>query len=185
MRINLLAKRYAKAVFELSVEMNITDKVAKDLRLVAKIIEENRLLRKLLHNPVLDSTKKVKILNAIFGKHISKLTNRFLNLITLKNREQYILFICQAFEKIYLDYKNILSAELTTAIKADEKIRREIIEKLKQITNKKIDLHSQVDENIIGGYIIKLDDYQYDASIANQLKRLKKEFSENLYVKQL
>jgi F-type H+-transporting ATPase subunit delta len=184
MRVNLLSKRYAQAVFELSVEYKNTDKVAKDLELIKSVLEENRQLRKILENPVLDDTKKAGLLIKIFGKHIDKLTSGFLHLISRKGRASYLLSICYAFNEIYKDYKNIVSAELITAIKADKEIRETIISKLKQITEKDIELNETVDEDIIGGFVIKLGDYEYNASIANQLKRLEKEFSKNLFVKQ-
>jgi F-type H+-transporting ATPase subunit delta len=184
MRVNLLSKRYAQAVFELSVEYKNTDKVAKDLELIKSVLEENRQLRKILENPVLDDNKKADLLIKIFGKHIDKLTSKFLHLISRKGRASYLLSICYAFNTIFKDYKNIVSAQLVTAVKADDKIRKSIIAKLKQITDKEIELNETVDQDIIGGFVIKLGDFEYNASIQNQLKRLEKEFSKNLFVKQ-
>ncbi len=184
MRVNLLAKRYALALFELSLEDKSTDKIAKDMSFIGKVLEQNRELRKVLENPVLDDAKKATLLVKIFGNNIQKLTKRFLHLISRKGRASYLLAICYAFGEIYKEHKNILSAELITAIKADKEIREDIITKLKNITDKNIELEEIVDDDIIGGFVLRMGDYQYDASIANQLNRLKKEFSENLYVKQ-
>ncbi len=184
MRVNLLSKRYAQAVFDLSIETNITDKIAKDLALIKEVLEENRQLRKIMGNPVLDDTKKATLLVTIFGKHVEELTAHFLHLITRKGRASYLLSICIAFNEIYKNYKNILSAELVTAIKADVQIRKSVISKLTNLSDKTIELNETIDEDIMGGFVIKFEDYQYDASVANQLRRLKKEFSDNLYVKQ-
>ena len=184
MRVNLLAKRYAQAVFELSVENKTTDKVAHDLVLIKEVLEENRKLRRILENPVLDDSKKATLLTKLFAKHVEELTARFLHLITRKGRASYLLSICQAFDEVYKEYRNILSAELITATPVDKKIRESIINKFQQITDKTIALTETVNEDIIGGFVVKMGDYQYDASIVNQLKRLKKEFSKNLYVKQ-
>jgi len=184
MRVNLLAKRYAQAVFELSIENKNTDKIFSDLMLIQEVLEENRALRKVLENPVLDDHKKAALLDKLFAKHVENLTDRFLHLIARKGRASYLLSICVAFHEIFKDYKNILSAELITAIKADKKIKDTIIAKLKQITDKNIELSEVIDEEIIGGFVVKMGDYEYNASITNQLKRLKKEFSNNLYVKQ-
>ncbi len=184
MRVNLLAKRYAQAVFDLSVENKTTDKVARNLVLIKEVLQENRQLRRILENPVLDDSKKATVLSKLFAKHVEELTARFLHLITRKGRASYLLSICEAFDEIYKEYRNILSAELVTAIDVDKKIRKSIIAKLQQITDKNIELIETVNEDIIGGFVVKMGDYQYDASIANQLKRLKKEFSKNLYVKQ-
>ncbi len=184
MRVNLLAKRYALALFELSLETKSEDKIAGDMSLIAKVLEDNRTFRKVLQNPVLDDNKKAALLIKVFKGHTQKLTQRFLHLISRKGRASYLPAICYAFEEIFKEHKNILSAELVTAIKVDKKIREEIIAKLKQITDKNIELEEIVDDEIIGGFVLRLEDYQFDASVANQLKRLKKEFSDNLYVKQ-
>ena len=184
MKVNLLSKRYAQAIFELSLEYKNTDNIAKDMVLIQKVLEQNRQLRKILENPVLDDVKKAGLLIKIFGNSVEKLTSRFLHLISRKGRASYLLSISYAFDEIYKDFKNIMTAELITATKADKEIRENIISKLKQITDKDIELNEIVDEEIIGGFVIKLEDYEYNASIANQLKRLEKEFSKNLFVKQ-
>lgn len=186
MRVNLLAKRYAEAVFELAIETKNVDRVAQDLKLVYNVFEENRELRKIVANPVIDASKKINIFNKLFAEkgRISDLSIRFLNLITRKGREMYITGICAAFEKIYLDYKNIVKAELVTAYKADKEIRESVLAKLKTISNKEIELSETIDEDIIGGFVVRIEDYQVDASVANQLKKLGKNFAGNLYEKQ-
>ena len=184
MRVNLLAKRYAQAVFDLALETKTVDRVAQDMKLVNTVLEENRELRKVMANPVLDGSKKIKVIKALFASHVNELSLRFLNLITRKGREQYIQGICKAFEDIYMDYKNIMRAELVLASPSDAEIRKSIIASLRTLTDKDVDLKEVVDEDIIGGFILRMEDYQYDASIVNQLRKLRKNFAENLYVKQ-
>ena len=186
MRVNLLAKRYAEAVFELAIETKQVDRIAEDLKLVYKVLDENRELRKIISNPVIDTSKKINILNKLFGEQgkISDISIRFLNLITRKGREIYIMGICQAFENIYLEYKNIVRAELVTAFDPDKEIRETVMAKLKTISNKEVELNEIIDDNIIGGFIVRIEDYQLDASVANQLKKLGKSFAGNLYEKQ-
>ena len=180
MRVNLLAKRYARALFDLSLEMKQEEKVAADMRLVGKVLDENRQLRRVMANPVLHDDKKVKILQQLFEKQISELTLRFFSLLVRKRREVYLESICQAFEEIYLDFRKIIKAELVTAGGADKDIRKKVIEKLKAITDKEIELTDKVDEEIIGGFVARLGDYQYDASVATQLRKLRKEYAEKL-----
>jgi len=180
MRVNLLAKRYAQALFGLALENKTEEKVAEDMRLVGKVLNENRELRRVMANPVLQDNKKVKILYHLFEKKITTLTLRFFDLLIRKGREVYLDAICAAFEEIYLDYKNIVKAELITAKGADEKIRKQVIEKLKAITDKKIDLSDTTDTDLIGGFVARLGDYQYDASVATQLRKLRKSYAEQL-----
>lgn len=181
MRIKLLSKRYAQALFGLAVEFNQLDKIEADVQLVGTTLAQNRELRVVMLNPVIDAHKKISILNSLFEKKVQELTIKFLRLITNKGREKYISHICEAFASIYKDYNNILPVSIITAHKADNKITEAIIKKLEDATKMNIELSELVDEDIIGGFIVNYMDYQYDASVMNQLNKLKKGFSENLY----
>lgn len=183
MRIQLLSKRYAQALFDLALENKVLEEIHQDLFMVGTVLNENRELRKVLANPVLDGYKKVRVLNKLFEGKVQTLTIKFLALITKKDREKYILFICQSFEEIYKEYKNIIEVQLTAAYKADAKLRAGIIKKLETFTKKHLQLSESIDEDMIGGFKLNFMDYQYDASVKTQLKRLGKEFSKNLYVK--
>jgi len=181
MRIKLLSKRYATAVFDLAIEFKILEKVNDDLKLVSKVFAENRELRVIIANPTIDTHKKISILNELFDGKVQELTIKFLRLITNKGREQYISYISDAFYDIYKDYKNILSVKLTTATAADKLISDGISKKLKEATKMNIEMTEKVKEELIGGFVVNFEDYKYDASIINQLNRLKKSFSDNLY----
>lgn len=183
MRIKLLAKRYAQALFDLALELKVLDKVYADMKFVDEVLAENRPLRKMMDNPVLDGWKKVKVLNKIFDDRVEVLTVRFLLLITKKGREKFVPFICKSFDEIYREHNNILSVQLKTAGLIDAAIRDDIHDKLSKATGMKIDMEELTDEKIIGGFILNYEDYQFDASIAKQLKRLQTEFSKNLYIR--
>ena len=185
MRIQLLSTRYAQALFDLAREMNILEKVHGDIVLVDKVLDENRDLRKILANVVLDGYKKVRVLNKIFEGKVEKLILKFLDLITRKGREAYIAHICKAFITIYKDHKNIMPLTITTAYPLDDKNRKAILEKLKKFRDKEFEVTEKIDEDIIGGFRLDFEDYQYDDTIRVQLKRLSKEFSENLYISKL
>jgi len=180
MRVNLLSKRYAQALFGLALENKIEEKVAADMRLAGRVLAENRVLRRIMANPVLNGSKKVKILNRLFGERLNELSLRFFNLIIRKGREVYLESICLAFEGIYKDYKNVIGAELITATKSDDKIRKLVVGKLKAVTDKDVELKEIVNEDIIGGFVVRLGDYQYDASVATQLRRLRKNYADKL-----
>ena len=185
MRVNLLAKRYAQALFDLALELKIQNKVEKDMQLTGEVLREHRELRTLMKNPVIDDFKKVKLLNAVFGGHIQELTQKFFALIVKKDREMYLEPICEAYIDIYQKYNNILPLELTMAFKADKTTKNTIIEKVAKATKMDVELHEHIDEEIIGGFVINYEDYQFDASIKTQLKALQSEFSKNLFVKKL
>lgn len=185
MRIQLLSKRYAQALFDLAVENQILDNVEKDIRLINLVLDGSRELRIVLANAVLDGYKKINILNALFEGKVETLTIKFLQLITRKGREEYIAHICKTFIDIYKEYKNIMDVTLTTAYEADKKTINAILSKLKKVTEKELEVAEEIDESLIGGFKLDFEDYQYDDSVKVQLKRLGKEFSDNLYVSKL
>lgn len=183
MRVTLLAKRYAQALFDLSLENKSLEKVADDMIVVDKIVNESRDLKLLLNNPILDAHKKISVLKKVFTGKIEELSLRFILLITRKGREKYIPFISVAFSDIYKEYKNIVDVTLATAYQTDKEVKNSVLKLLTKITDKNINLTEVVDDDLIGGYLINLEDYQYDASVKSELKRLRKEFSKNLYIK--
>jgi len=183
MRVTLLAKRYAQALFDLALETNVLEKVAKDMIMVDKVVAENRNLRLLFNNPVIDPHKKTGILDKIFKGNIEDISLKFLLLITRKGREKFIPYIASSFNSIYKVHNNIIDATLTTSYKADKDVKDQITKILAKITSMDIELNEVENDDLIGGYMINMGDYQYDASVSTQLKRLKKEFSKNLYIK--
>jgi len=183
MRINLLSRRYAEAVFGLAEEFKQVDRVNTDLLLVAQVFTENRALKALIKNPVIDWHKKVKVLEEIFKKHVSEMTMKFLSLITRKGREAYIPYICDAYHYQYQEYKNILTVQLTTAVEADDTLRSEVMSKMKLATKMNIELEEKVQEKLVGGFVLHFEDYQYDATILSELNKLRSAFSHELYIK--
>jgi F-type H+-transporting ATPase subunit delta len=185
MRIKLLANRYAQALFDLALEMKVLEEVEKDMRMIGKVLEENRPLRKVMANPVIDWQKKDKVLTALFHNRVNELTEKFFRLITRKGREAYILFVAESFDEIYKEYKNIMPITITTAYKPDKKVKDAILKKLNEVTDKTLEVTEAVDEDLIGGFKLEFEDYQYDDSIKVQLKRLGNEFTDNLYVSKI
>lgn len=180
MRVNLLAKRYAQALFNLALEQKIQDKVEADMQLIDQVLRENKELNRILSNPVITNEKKIKLLDAIFKKQVTKLTLEFFKLLTKKNRETYLDSICLAYLDIHRQYYKILPLTLVTAFKANKATKDTIVKKVADVTKKKIELEEVVDEEIVGGFVINYGDYQYDASIKTQLNKLQKQFSKNL-----
>ncbi|PLX05662.1 MAG: ATP synthase F1 subunit delta [Marinilabiliales bacterium] len=183
MRVTLLAKRYAQALFELALEKKILEEVSKDMILVEEVINSSKELRLLLNNPVIDAHKKTAVMEKIFKGNIEELSLKFILLIARKGREKYIPYISKAFNGIYKDYKNIVDVTFTTAYKSDKSVKDGVLKVLEKVTEKNVELQELIDEDIIGGYIFNLEDYQYDASVKTELKRMKKEFSKNLFIK--
>ncbi len=183
MRETRVANRYAKALFELSLEMKMLEEIRGDMELLLDVCRENREFVLMLKSPVIKESKKRAILKGIFEKKINDLTYKFLHVITRNRREEVIMEVAEQFIKIYKEFKNILPTTLTSAVKLDAATRDRIVTVLGERTHTEIELSEVVREEIIGGFILEFEDKQYDASVLRKIKNLRKEFDVNLYLK--
>ena len=128
----IVASRYAKSLIDLSVEKKQLDETREDMKTVKKVCDENREFIVLLNSPIVKTDKKVEIMKAIFGKNVSKLSLSFLNLLAVKRRESFIPEIANAFDEQYKNKKNITTAVITTATCLDAKLKKRVLEIVKQ-----------------------------------------------------
>ncbi len=182
MNYSLIAKRYANALLGLSIEMNVLEKIKKDIDLFVSVCKSNKDLRLLLKSPIIKPDKKMAILKDIFEGNIHKISLAYFMIITRKRREPYLIAIAEQFIILYKQYKNILTVHLQTAEKINNNIRESIIGLLKKHTKVEIELIEEIRKEIIGGFILKYEDNKYDASISSELLELKQAIAEfNLY----
>lgn len=169
-----VAQRYAKALYDLAAEENAQHKVFADMKLIS-VISKEKDFKNLLISPIINSGKKVEATVAVFDGKVQKLTLEFLKLIIRKKREYTIPQVAVQFDDIYKATNGILSTEIQSAVALDENIRKQLVEKLKKQTKaNEIDLKESVDQDLIGGFVLKYQNQQYDASIRRQLSELKK-----------
>ena len=172
--ISHIAIPYSKALFDFSIENKVLEETFKEIELVDSICKSNQDFRMMLKSPIIHTSKKIKILQSIFGKNVTKLTLTFLSIIARKKRESFIPDICLAFIELYKDHKGILPTCVKTAGPMSDLIRKQVIEVMKNFTGKEIELMGVVKEELIGGFILQWNDKQYDASILKQIKEMKK-----------
>lgn len=180
-----VASRYVKSLLDLAITQGSLDKVHADMNLFNSTIQKSRDLELMLKSPVIKHDKKLAILEAIFKGKVNALTMAFIEILTRKNREPLLPEIAGEFHNAFNVYKGIGKASVTTAVALDEKTRKEFEEMVKQLSNKKeVELDEKIDKDLIGGFVLNVEDKQIDASIRNNLKKLKLKFSENPYIKE-
>jgi F-type H+-transporting ATPase subunit delta len=183
---SLIAQRYAKALFDLSLEMNVVEETMADMDLINSVCRSNTELMQLLKSPVIRTEKKQKVLKAIFDKKVSELSMRYLNIITGKRREVFIPQIAGEYLINYKKFKNIITVHFTSSTAINDDIRKKVVDLLEKQTGSTVELIEVIKKELIGGFVLDYDDYKYDASIAYQLKKLKKQSAEvNLYIREL
>lgn len=175
MKTTRAASRYAKALLDLAVELNQQKNVYADAQDVLKTIEDSRELRVFLMSPVVKYRQKQVVLTEIFGKSVCQLTMHFILLITQQGREAALEQIFESYITQYKASKNILDATIKVSTQVSDADLAGIKAKLEAKLGKTIDLKTTVDSSLIGGYVIEMDNYRLDASIAGDLNKLKRE----------
>lgn len=179
-----ISSRYAKSILDLSLEKGVLESVLLDMKRLQSIGNSNSEFSSVIKSPVIPTDKKLSVLKALFPKG-NNLTLTFFDVITRKERESYLLDIAKEFQNQYNEYKNIQVAEVTTTYPLDEEQRNKFKNVVREISGKElVDLNEKVDEEIIGGFVLKIGDRQLDESIKSKLKSLQLMFSRNLYEKQ-
>lgn len=184
MRGSRVALRYAKSLFDLALEQNQADSAFADMELISNTTKQNHDLVVVLNSPIITTDKKIAVLNGIFGDKVSALTTAFLNIITTKRREHYIPAIADEYVEMYKKYKGIEVAYLTTAVAIDDATRQKMVDLVAKQSGKQVELVEKIDSSVIGGFILRYGDNQLDTSVAGKIRNLRKEFDDNLYVKE-
>lgn len=180
-----VATRYAKSYLGLASEKGILEDAFNDMSLVQRTTSDNRELAVMLKSPVINTDKKVAILEAIYGKALSKPTMLFLTLITEKRREGAIAEIATEFVAQYKVLKGITTAKVTSATVLADDAKKKILALVEKEVGGKVELETEVNPELIGGFVLRIGDKQLDTSILNKVAELRQEFIENSFVKSI
>ena len=124
-------------------------------------------------------------LNGVFANKISSLATGAIGLLIDNKRIALLHQVANKYITLYDSIKGIEVAQVITAVPLSEELEESVLNKVKEITGKQATLENTVDESILGGFILRIGDVQYDASIANKLQALKREFEDETYISKL
>jgi len=168
-----IAVRYAKAVFLLAQEKNQLKGVANDMHALLLIDKHVPEMEVLFTSPILTAEQKRITMYKMFESQFNPITMQFISLILMNKRELHITGVARNFIKRYRESLGIKKAGLTTAIEMNADQRAQFVSILKSTYNTEVELETQVDPNLIGGFVLRVEDFQYDASISTRLKAVK------------
>jgi F-type H+-transporting ATPase subunit delta len=169
-----ISVRYSKALFLSALEKKILDKVNQDMISISEICKLPET-KEFLHNPVIVPSKKVEIFHKMFAGNVEEITLALLDMVVKNGRESYLPAIARVFIHETMRYKGITKSVLTSAIELDVKLRKQIIAMISEVFKTKVELEEVIDSEIIGGFILRVDDNYIDASVRNKLNKIKKE----------
>ena len=173
------AVRYAKAILDLAVENKATEQVEKDFRKILSTIVDSTELQEMLGSPVLKSELKKNALLEIF-KGSDAVTEGLVSTLVDNKRISILGDVAEKFIILNEARKGQGVAYVTTAVPLSTDLEKQILSKVVELTGNETTIENKVDERIIGGFILRVGDLQYDASIANKLSNLKREFTNSL-----
>ena len=176
------ALRYAKALLNLAKESKVESKVNADMQLIASTITNNNDLMILLNSPVIKASDKLKVLKNLFSTKIETVSLGLFDLLQENKRLNMLLSIAKQYSIIYDFLKRVQVAKVTTAVPLTKELETKVMDKIVELTGNKANLENIVNPSILGGFILRVGDVQYDASISNHLNELRKEFDNSHFI---
>lgn len=176
--INIIASRYAEALFQVGEESNSTEKLYNELKAVVDIINVNKEFSNILKSPIVSKEEKKTLITNVFG---SKLNNEMLNFMKIladKDRLNLLANMEEAFKALLNDKNNILEGVAITAVPMNEGEVNELQAKLSAKYNKTVVLQNEVDKSILGGVLVRLGNEEIDGTVKNRLDKMKEQLSQ-------
>lgn len=172
MRGTRAALRYAKAMLSYAQESKAAEAVANDMYSLISLLQENNEVQRVLENPILPVAEKKAVLKELFPQ-ASPETLKLFSLLAVKNRLSILVATGEQYVQLYAQTQGEVTAIVTTAVGLTPSLKQLVLEKAKGLTKENVQLENKINPEIIGGFILKIGDLQYDASVSHQLKSIK------------
>ena len=172
MDLGVISVRYARALLKSATDMKQEDAVYKEMLVLSQSYLQVPALRSTIDNPMLDKDKKNALLEVACGGQVSDLTQRFLQLVLNEGRESTLQFMAASYLTLYRQQKNVTRGKLTTAVAVSPETERKMKAMVESKTPGTVEFNTEVDPNIIGGFILEYDTYRMDASVKTKLNTI-------------
>jgi F-type H+-transporting ATPase subunit delta len=169
-----IARVYADALFEAAKDADKLDEVHGQLGEIADAIAENHDLQVFLFSPYFSTAEKRDGISKAVSGAEPELIN-FLELLADKHRMPAIFRIRDRFSELWAEENKRLDVTVTSAVELDQSVIDHIGEEIEKQTDRKVELHSEVDPDILGGLVLRVGNMVLDASLRSKLERLRKE----------
>ncbi len=173
MDIGVISVRYARALLKSATDAKLEDAVYQQMMLLAKSYVEVPQLRQTIDNPMLAKEKKESLLvTACGGNEASPLTKAFIALVLKEDRENMIQFMANSYVTLYRKQKNVICGKLTTAVAVAPETEKKMRHMVESRTQGIVEFETEVNPEIIGGFVLEYDTYRMDASVKNKLNTI-------------
>jgi len=171
--VSRVARRYSKALFETALEGGKLEIIASDLQTIGEVLDESQEFNDLMQNPLIQTHKKVRIIDQLFKQNLDQLTFNFLQLLCHKKRSDIIPAVISNFNEQLLEHKGIISGTIISSKPLTDEQFRQIHDIITSDTGKTVQLSQNVDQELIGGFVVRIKDTVIDLSVKNQLDKLR------------
>ncbi len=177
MNTGIISFRYAKALFLVGTDHQCLDELKSDMEFLSATVKNNPVFAQMLSNPVIKPPQKRKVMAELLGSRVHPMTINFINVI-IRNRREFLLSdVARRFVDLYEESKGIKRAHVTSAVALDDETKKRIREQLNTLFKADVLMTAEVNPDLIGGFIFRVGDQQYDASVSSSLKRMRKTLS--------
>jgi len=170
------AIRYAKAILDMAHDKGVAMEVNNDMQTIAETIIGNEELKSFIQSPTTTVEVKESALSEIFTA-VNPVTKSLFRLLLENKRFEILSDIATVYNNLFEEMNGVEVAKVTTAVPMDAELESKVLSKILTFSNKKVNIENIVDPSIIGGFILRIGDQQYNASVANRLQVLKRELS--------
>ena len=168
------AVRYAKAVFSLANESDMSPMVYHDMLFYINFCSNDKSFSDMLANSVINTKSKHEIILSL-NNNVSDLSKNLIALLISNKRLSILVDVCNAYKSLYEAANNMIKAVVVTAVPITDSIKQTVLLKINSISIKKVEINNIIDKNILGGFILRFDGKEYNASLSNKLQKIKKE----------
>ena len=172
MDLGVISVRYARALLKSATELKLEDQVYKEMQTLSRRFLEVPELRFTIDNPMLSKDKKLKLIVTACGENVGELTKKFVALVLKEDREKTLQFMAASYITLYRKQKNIIRGSLTTAAPVSKDTEDRMRRMVESKTKGTVEFKTEVDPNIIGGFILEYDTYRMDASVKSKLNNI-------------
>lgn len=172
MDIGVISVRYARALLKSATDQQLEATVYKEMMTVAKSYLEVPQLRQTIDNPMLSKDKKEVLLLTSAGPNPCALTKSFIQLVLREDRENVMQFMANSYITLYRKQKNVIRGKLTTAARVSPQTEQKMRQMVESKTQGTVEFETEVNPDIIGGFILEYDTYRMDASVKTKLNNI-------------
>lgn len=175
-RDTVVAKRYAKALFELAATQQAVSEVETELKLIVEALEQDPQIEQFMSLPSIDPEKKIAVLKAAFGDRVSGLVLNTIQILVQRRRYDILANVYEAYTKIAGEALGQAHATIYSAhtLSADEMAA--LTNQFGELVGKKIIAEQVLEPSLLGGVQVRIGDRLYDGSLSGKLERLQKSF---------